>query len=74
MSKPAGAPGTRFAGTEGDGSLIFIILGFLMLFGGVSVIAGIWQLVYSRRNKYLISALIILGLIFLIAAPIFRAL
>lgn len=74
MNKPAGASGARFAGTDSDAFLVFLALGFVMVFGLTSVAAGLWQLLYVRRNKILIRVLIALGVIFLIGAPMLGAL
>jgi hypothetical protein len=70
-ARPGG--GARFTGTKDQMYMIFGILGFVLLFGFTSLIAGLWQLVFGRRNMMLIYLILGLGAIFLIGGSIFRA-
>lgn len=70
--RPGG--GARFTGSKDQMYMIFGILGFVLLFGITALIAGLWQLVFGRRNMMLIYIIIGLGAIFLIGGSIFRAL
>ena len=67
-----GVSGPRFSGTKNDLLLVFIILGFVFFFGVVSFVAGLWQLIFGRRNMILIWLVIALGVVFLIGGTIFR--
>jgi hypothetical protein len=67
-------PGARFTGTKDEMYLIFAILGFVLLFGFTSLIAGLWQIIFGRRNMLLIYLIIGFGAVFLIGGTIFRAL
>lgn len=59
---------SRFTGTRNDLILIFGALAFVAFFGLLSLANGFWQLVYGRRNQFLVwlmmgavFALIIVG-------------
>jgi MFS family permease len=71
----SGKPGTgaRFTGTKDQMYLMFAIFGFVLLFGFTSLVAGMWQLIFGRRNMILIYVMLALGAIFLIGGSIFRA-
>lgn len=64
--------GARFTGTKDEMFAIFGILGFVLLFGFTSLIAGMWQVIFGRRNMALIYVILVLGGIFLIGGTIFR--
>ena len=64
--------GARFTGTKDEMYAIFGILGFVLLFGFTALIAGMWQLIFGRRNMILIYVIIGLGAVFLIGGTIFR--
>ena len=74
MVSNSGKPGStsRFTGTKDQMYLMFAIFGFVLLFGFASLIAGLWQLVFGRRNMLLIYAILGLGALFLIGGTIFR--
>src|SRR5258706_12941633 len=42
--------GSSFTGTRNDLILIFGAFGFVIFFGFVALIAGLWQLIFGRRN------------------------
>jgi MFS family permease len=65
--------GARFTGTKDEMYMAFGILGFVLLFGFTSLVAGLWQLIFGRRNMILIYVILGLGAIFLIGGTIFRA-
>ncbi len=56
---------TRFTGDAQDALLIFAILGAVLSLSLSFVVAGIWQIIYGRRNK-----LIIIG-VFALAAVVY---
>lgn len=64
--------GPRFSGTKNDLFLVFMILGFVFFFGVVSFVAGLWQLIFGRRNMILIWVILGLGVVFLVGGGIFR--
>lgn len=64
--------GPRFSGTKNDLFLVFMILGFVFFFGAVSFVAGLWQLIFARRNMVLIWIILALGAVFLIGGTLFR--
>ena len=59
---PAGA---RFTGTQQEKFLITGLFGVLLVFGFVSFVAGLWQVVFGRRNKIFVWTVV--GLAALIA-------
>jgi len=73
MSQSGKTTGARFNGSPSDALLVFAILGFVLLFGFTSFIAGLWQLIFARRNMVLIWVILILGGIFLVGGTILRA-
>lgn len=44
-----------------------VFTGLLTVFGGVSMVQGLWQLVSGRKNKTLLRILIVMAVIFVIA-------
>ncbi len=69
----SGKPGSgQFTGTKTQMILMFGVFGFVLLFGFVSLIAGLWQLVFGRRNMILVYFILFLGAVFLIGGTIFR--
>ena len=68
MIGQSGKPGTsaRFTGTKDQMLMMFAVFGFVLLFGFVSVIAGLWQLIFGRRNMILVYFILLLGGVFLI--------
>ncbi|HEV7646478.1 MAG TPA: hypothetical protein VGO50_21265 [Pyrinomonadaceae bacterium] len=72
MFQQSGRPGTgaRFTGTKDQMLMIFGIFGFVLLFGLVSVIAGLWQLIFGRRNMVLVYFILALGVVFLVGGSI----
>lgn len=64
----SGKPGTtaRFNGTQAEMFVMFGVLGFVLIFGFGALAAGLWQLIFARRNMFLLWAIIIMGVIFLV--------
>jgi len=75
MISNSGKPGStsKFTGTKDQMYIMFAIFGFVLLFGFTSLIAGLWQLIFGKRNMVLIYGILGLGAIFLIGGTIFRA-
>lgn len=73
MSQSGKSSGAKFTGTKNDAVMVFAILGFVLLFGFTSLIAGLWQLIFGRRNMVLIWIVLGLGIIFLVGGSIIRA-
>jgi hypothetical protein len=57
---------SRFTGTKNQMLMMFGIFGLVILFGIVSLITGLWQLVFGKRNKTLTWVVLGLGVIFVI--------
>jgi hypothetical protein len=49
-----GPNGSRFTGTREEFIGIVALFGALILFGFISALTGVWQLIAGRRNKYLV--------------------
>lgn len=62
----------RFTGTKDQMVLMFGIFGFVLLFGFVSLAAGLWQLIFGRRNMILVYFILALGVVFIVGGSIFR--
>lgn len=71
MSQSGKTTGARFTGTAADGLAIFAILGSVMLFGFTSIITGLWQLIFGRRNMVLVWLVLGLGVALMIGGRIF---
>lgn len=74
MIAQSGKPGatSRFTGTKDQMIMMFAIFGFVLLFGFVSLIAGLWQLILGRRNMILVYFILVLGAVFIVGGSIFR--
>lgn len=64
---------SRFNGGTKEIVFIFGIFGLVSSFGLTSLVAGIWQIRYGRRNKKLVWVMLVLALVFLFAGSIVRA-
>lgn len=60
--------GSRFTGTHSDLVTIYGVFGLVLVFGAVSAMAGLWQMIFGKRNKWLIWTVLGLGLLFYLAA------
>ena len=57
---------SRFTGTQQEKLMIFALFGVLMIFGFLSFVTGLFQLIAGRRNKLFIWAMVVVAfLIFL---------
>lgn len=63
-SGDAGAT-TRFAGTPRDALMIYAVLGLVLAFGVVALVAGAWQARYGTRNPRLVKAVLVFAAVFL---------
>jgi hypothetical protein len=72
LFQQSGRPGVgaRFTGTKDQMLMILGIFGFVLLFGFVSVIAGLWQLIFGRRNMILVYFILALGAVSLVGGSI----
>ena len=59
---------SRFNGTQQQLMIIFGIVGFVILFGVVSFVAGLWQLIAGKRNKVFIWLVAGMAFVLLIGA------
>lgn len=57
---------TRFTGSRSDVLFIICVFGVVFLVGFTSFAAGMWQIIYGKRNKYIIKAVVAFGLIFML--------
>lgn len=57
--------GPQFTGTAQEKLLIFALFGCLFIFGCASLLAGLWQLVFGRRNRVFVWCIV--GLAILVA-------
>jgi hypothetical protein len=69
---PNGA--SRFTGTEQQMYLMFGVFAFVMLFGLAALTAGLWQLIFGRRNMILVWIVLGLGAIFVVGGLVFNTL
>ena len=58
----------RFNGTDQEMMVMAAIFGFVILFGIVSFVAGLWQLMTGKRNKVLIWLVAGIGLVLALGA------
>ncbi len=74
LVQQTGKPGVtaRFNGTKDQMIIMFGVFGFVLLFGFVSLTAGLWQLIFGRRNMVLVYAILALGAVFLVGGTVFR--
>jgi hypothetical protein len=75
MITNSGKPGStsRFTGTKDQMYMMFAIFGFVLLFGFTSLVAGLWQLVFGKRNMILIYVILGLGVLFFVGGTLLRA-
>lgn len=65
---------TRFTGSESDMVFMFSVFGLVFFFGLAAVSAGLWQLIFGRRNLLFIWVMLGLGIVFFIIGNIVDAL
>ena len=63
--------GARYTGTKGQMIFMFCIFGAVLLFGLASLAAGLWQVIFGRRNMILVYVILILGTVFVIGGSSF---
>lgn len=56
---------SRFAGTPAQALMVYGILGLVLVFGVVSVVAGAWQVRYGTRNPRLVKLVLGLAAVFM---------
>lgn len=56
--------GARFTGDSTDAAFIYGIFGVVLALSVTFVLAGIWQIVYGRRNKWLVLVALVLAGVF----------
>lgn len=63
--KHSGEPGatTRFNGDASDALLIYAVLGLVLTLGLTFVAAGVWQIIFGRRNKKIVFVALALAAI-----------
>lgn len=57
----------RFRGSDSDMMFMVSVFGVVFLFGLTALIAGLWQVVFGRRNKVIIWLMLGLGGLFFLA-------
>lgn len=65
---------TRFTGSESDMMFMFAIFGLVFFIGLTSFVAGLWQVIFGKRNLILVWVMLALGGIFFIVGTVVRAL
>lgn len=63
---------TKFTGSESDMLFMFAIFGLVFFIGLTAFTAGLWQVVFGRRNLILVWIMLGLGGIFFIIGTIVR--
>lgn len=58
---------TRFTGSGSDMLFIVAVFGIVFLVGLASFLAGAWQIIFGKRNKLITRAVVIFGLLFMLA-------
>ena len=46
--------GAKFTGTKDQLMVMFVLFGSLIVFGLISLATGLWQLIFGKRNRYLV--------------------
>jgi cytochrome b len=65
---------SRFTGTPMQALMVYAILGLVLVFGVVSVVAGAWQVRYGTRNPWLVKLVLGLAAIFVSLGVLIQAL
>jgi MFS family permease len=55
----------RFTGGKDDVGFIVFAVGLVMVIGLTSIVGGVWQVVFGKRNKLIVALAVVLGLTFL---------
>lgn len=63
---------TRFDGSEDQMFLMFAVFGLVFTFGLAAAAAGAWQLIFGKRNMWLIGFIFGFAIIFLLAGKAVR--
>jgi uncharacterized paraquat-inducible protein A len=71
----SGKPGmsARFTGTETEMLVMFGLFGAMLIFGFGALAAGFWQLIFARRNMFLLWAMIAMGFTLLMGGKVVLA-
>jgi len=65
---------SRFTGSKSDMMFMYSIFGLVLVFGLTSLVAGLWQVIFGRRNLMLVWIMLGLGAAFMIAGTIVQTL
>ena len=66
ITAPTPAGGSpRFTGGQQDINFIIFVFGLVMIIGLVSLLGGLWQIIFGKRNKVLVYIIIGLGVVFM---------
>jgi len=71
MRHKPGEQASSFTGTPQQATLIFGVLGAVLVFGIASLITGLWQIIFGRPNRLLSGAVLVLGLVIVVIAVMF---
>lgn len=63
---------TKFNGSESDMLFMFAIFGLVFFIGLTSFVAGLWQIIFGKRNLVLVWIMLGLGGIFFIVGTAVR--
>ena len=61
--RAAAQTGSRFTGTREQLLTIYGLYGIILLFGVISFVAGMWQLILGSRSKIFVRSLVGLGVL-----------
>ena len=53
-SNPQAPGGTRFNGSDDQLTAILALFGILIVFGFATALAGFWQVIFGRRNRFIV--------------------
>lgn len=65
--------GPRFTGSATEGLAALSIIAFVILFGVVSFIAGLWQLIFGTRNKIFLWTVIVIAVVLYVGGSLVLA-
>jgi hypothetical protein len=65
---------TRFTGSESDSTFMFGIFALVFFFGFTAFVAGLWQVIFGKRNLWLVWIMLGLGAIFVFIGSVVHGL
>ena len=59
-----GNSGSRFNGNRSDALFIVFVFGLVISISLAATAGGLWQIVFGKRNKLIVIAVLVLGFVF----------